>query len=134
MPVDGTPKTPFRANLLSLRTLLIFASGFLLALLLARTLPETGLFHPEGRIITKDIVITALNGFNPDSVAFVHGIASDVGSFAADSDVWDGDLLQQAFEMAKQTDNNFRLDARIRYVIPNEGVYATIFIYPRDRD
>ena len=128
----GDAPAPFRANLLSLRTILLLAAGFLLALFLARTLPESGLFHPEGRIITKNIVITAINGFSPESIADIRGIASDAGSFGGDTDTWDGDLLRRAHQMAIQTNNNFRLEARIRYVIPREGVYATIFIYPRN--
>ena len=131
MTANGAPRQRFAANLLSVRTLAIFAAGFLLALFLARTLPDAGLFHPEGRIVTKDIVITALNGIGP-SPADVQGIATSEGQgFAGSSEVWDGDLLSEAIAMA-QVSNNFRLDARIIYVIPPEGAVTTIRIERRD--
>jgi len=125
----GAPKQRFVANLFTLRTLLIFAAGFALALLLARTLPGASLFHPEARLYTKDIVITALNG---PSVADIRGIATETGEgFGGDAEVWDADLLDQAVGLAQPT-NSFRLPARITYVVPSVGPVTTLRIEPRD--
>lgn len=132
MDRDGPPRQRFVADLLSVRTLVILAAGFALALLLGRTLPGVGLFHPEGRIVTRNVVITALNGIGP-SPADVNGFAISTGeSFGGTSEVWDGDLLNEAISLAQQGNFDFRLDATITYVIPAEGAVATIRIERRD--
>jgi hypothetical protein len=130
-PHEGAERSAFRARLFSVRTLLIFAAGFALALFLGRSMPGVGLFHPEGRIITKDIVITAFNGYDGRSLASIQGIATKDGEgFGGGSEVWDGDLLNEAVAMFDATGNwHFALEARITYVIPR---VTTIRIERRD--
>src|SRR5712692_170002 len=98
---DGGEKATFRANLLSFRTLLIFAAGFALALLLARTLPGAALFHPEGQMFKKDAFIiysgprgpgggfqlqTTVGGFDvPSSAVLVNGVFEQVDAKAPGS-------------------------------------------------
>ncbi|MEX2554025.1 MAG: hypothetical protein WEB06_00135 [Actinomycetota bacterium] len=126
----GRTRTAFVANLISPRTVLIFMAGFLLALLSARMLPSAELFHPEGRIHTKDIVITLLNG---QTLGELRGIATEEGeSFGGRPEVWDGDLLQEAFAHLDSGDYPLALPARITYVVPREGIWATIRIGRRD--
>jgi hypothetical protein len=128
-PTDGGGRREFRANLISVRTFLIFVAGFTLALLLARLLPGATQFHPEAQLHKKDIVIALLNG---QTVADIRGIATSEGeSFAGSSEVWDGELLNEAVAQASQ-DLRLSIPATITYVVPREGPVETIRIERRD--
>jgi hypothetical protein len=130
MTMDEAPKTSFRANLFTLRTLLIFAAGFALALLLARALPSAELFHPEVQLHEKDVVITLLNG---QTVASIRGIATTEGeTFAGSAEVWDGELLNDAIRQYESRGNNLSIPARITYVVPREGPVELIRVERRD--
>ena len=130
MTQPDSPRTPFRANLFTLRTLFIFAAGFALALFLARTLPGTSLFHPEVQLHQKDIEIALLNG---QTVASIRGLATSEGeSFAGSSEVWDGILLNEAIRQYELRGNNLSIPARITYVVPREGPVELIRVEPRD--
>ena len=118
----------FAAALVTPRTALIFAAGFLLALLLARTIPSASLFHPEGQIIEKDVVITALN---PTSIPpeFVEAIVTDEGeSFDAPESVWDDELLREAKEVG--FGNEMSIEAHIVYVV-SPYAYRTLSLERR---
>lgn len=120
-------RTTFAANLITPRSIVIFLAGFALALFLARTLPDVGLFHPEGRIVTLDTVIT---GSNAPEAGGLHAIATEGNkSFGVTDAVWDGFLLDQVMERAPGPMN---IPARIVYVVPDEGPETVIRIEQPD--
>jgi hypothetical protein len=123
-------KQHFIANLLTLRTLMIFVAGFALALFLSRTLPGATVFHPEGQVLRKDIVIIALNG---TSVGIVQGLVTEKHvEFVGQSGVWDRELLNRAVELADQGNFRFALPARITYVLTPGGSPQAIRVEPRE--
>jgi hypothetical protein len=129
MAASTSQKASFRANLVSLRTLLIFAAGFALALLLARVLPSAELFHPEAQVHEKDVVIALING---STVASIRGLATSEGEgFAGGSEVWDGDLLNEVIQEYGLRGNNLSIPARITYVVPREGPVELIRVERR---
>ena len=118
----------FAADLVTPRTALIFVAGFLLALVLARMIPSASLFHPEGQIIEKDIVIT---GLNPTAIPpqFVEAIVTDEGEgLDAPESVWDAELLRQAKEQG--FGRPISLEAHIVYVV-SPHAYRTLLLEPR---
>ena len=128
---DGTTKTTFRANVFSLRALLIFAAGFALALLMARTAPGVSFFHPAAQVIEKDVEITALNGGAPVDL---DGFAtSDGKSFLGSSDGWDADLLNEAFAARDSASRPpVLVSARIKYVALDVGALWAFEISRRE--
>lgn len=117
------PQMRFAARLITPRTLMIFAAGFGLALLLARILPDSSLFHPEGRVITVDTIITGTNDPGFGQITAI-GVATNQ-SFSVHDGVWDGTLLDQVKEKAP---GPMRIAARITYVVPREGSVSVVAI------
>jgi hypothetical protein len=130
MTTDGTSRQRLVANLLTVRSLMIFAAGFTLALLLARTLPGAELFHPEGQVHRKDVVIIALNGTRP--VTFRGFLTDKRDEFSSQLEAWDGELLQKALDLADQGNFRFALSARITYVVLPDGFRQAIRVEPVD--
>lgn len=121
-PTSGERRS-FAADLVTPRTVLIFAAGFLVALLLARVLPDAGLFHPEGRVVTLDTVITGSTA--PEAGGITAIGTQENKSFGVTDDVWDPELLVLVKERAP---GPMSIRARIVYVIPQEGAETVVSI------
>jgi hypothetical protein len=128
MTTDGPSRQRFVANFLTVRSLMIFAAGFALALLLARTLPGAELFHPEGQVHRKDVVIIALNGTR--LVTFRGFLTDKHDEFSSQWEEWDGELLKRALYLADQGNFRFALPARITYVVLPDGFLQAIRVEP----
>jgi len=127
MADGGGAKTEFRANLLSFRTLFIFVAGFALALLLARTLPGTELFHPEGQMFKKDAFIT---GAGPQNNIGGFQLSTTVGGFDVPSSaVFANGVFEQVRDRAP---GSMRIAVTITYVEPKAGYTSAVLIEPRN--
>lgn len=115
-------RTRFVAQLITPRTIAIFAAGFLLALLLARLLPGTEVFHPVVQVRTIDTLITIASV--EDDLNLSIGTEAGIG-FGTISAMWDGTLLEEVKRLAGDP---MSVPARITYVIPNEGAVVPVFI------
>jgi hypothetical protein len=118
----GEERRSFAANLVTPRTVLIFAAGFLVALFLARVLPDAGLFHPEGRVVTVDTVITSSMETSRDVAAIV---TEDGKTFEVPLD-----MLSVLGSDPFPTTGAMRQPARITYVVPREGSIEVVLIRP----
>jgi hypothetical protein len=123
--MDGSGRTAVRANLFSLRTLLIFAAGFALALLLARTLPGAGLFHPEGQMFKKDAFVTYAGQFGLGDTL---QIQTTVGGFDATQGVFVNGVADQ---IRAQAPGSMHIAVTITYVVPREGSVSALLVEPR---
>ena len=125
MEPTGGGRAEFRAYLLSFRTLFIFAAGFALALLLARTLPGAALFHPEGQMFKKDAFVTYAGQSEPGEVL---QIKTTVGGF----DVPQGVFVNGAAEQIRaRAPGGMHIPVVIIYVVPREGSASAVLIEPR---
>src|SRR4051794_11106037 len=119
-PTEGNGRTAARTNLFSLRTLLIFAAGFALALLLARTLPGAALFHPEGQMFTKDAFVTYAG---QSRLGDTLQIQTTVGGFDATQGVFVNGVADQ---IRAQAPGPMHIAVTITYVVPREGSRSAV--------
>ena len=109
----------------AVRTLLIFAAGFALALLLARTLPGATLFHPEGQMFKKDAFVTYAGESQPG----VLNIQTTVGGFVLPPGVGVNGVEEQ---IRARAPGGMHIPVVITYVVPREGTTSAVLIEPRD--
>lgn len=121
---EGRPTT-FRANLISFRTLFIFAAGFALALLLSRTLPGATLFHPEGQMFKKDAFVTYAGQSRPGEVLQIN---TTVGGFDVPEAVGVNGVKEQ---IRARAPGPMHIPVVITYVVPREGIVSAVLIEPR---
>jgi hypothetical protein len=116
----------FVANLLSVRSVLIFAAGFIMALLLARTMPGTELFHPEGQMFRRDAVIT---GAGPQNNIGGFQLTTSIGGFDVPSSAV---FVNGVFEQVKdKAPGQMQIPVIITYVLPKAGYQSAVLIEPR---
>jgi hypothetical protein len=116
----------FVANLLSVRSVLIFAAGFIMALLLARTMPGTELFHPEGQMFRRDAVIT---GAGPQNNIGGFQLTTSIGGFDVPSSAV---FVNGVFEQVKdKAPGQMQIPVIITYVLPKAGYQSAALIEPR---
>jgi hypothetical protein len=125
-PLDGEERSAFKARLFSVRTLLIFAAGFALALLLSRTLPGATVFHPEGQMFKKDAFVTYAGQSQPGEVL---QIRTTVGGFDVPQGVFVNGVEEQ---IRARAPGGMRIPVVIIYVVPREGSVSAVLIEPRD--
>jgi len=123
--MDRSGWVAVRPNLLTLRTLLIFAAGFALALLLARTLPGAAVFHPEGQMFKKDAFVTYAGQSQPGESL---QIQTTVGGFVVPPAVGVNGVEEQ---IRARAPGGMHIPVVITYVVPKEGTVSAVHIEPR---
>jgi hypothetical protein len=123
---DGSAKTTFRADFFSLRTLLILAAGFALAVFLARILPGAALFHPAGQVFTKDAFITGA-GLSDSGPTLQ--LSTTVGGFDVPRDAFFDGVDEQ---VRAQAPGPMNIAVTITYVVPSEGYVSAVLIRRRE--